>query len=744
MNKILICGHRSFVAGGLSEKLVKKGYFVETFSRGEQKKEGKSITGNVFEMVNNPFLSEDYDTIINFIIIKNEGIKENIQYIESLHKFCETHRVKRLVLISSISVYPNTVKYVDEKSPIEINPETKGGYASIKVAVDNWLIAQKKSYQVIFVRPGYIISDEKPISLAGILKPLGSHFGVLLGNKQTSLPLVKKDLVHEALIRIVEDNNPSEVYLLLENQNGKKIDFIKKCFKGKVISLPKGLTLFAAKVLKTVGIFKYRHYQQVLGLFKDTYFDSSETEFKLQLSFDERSVAVLGGGAYGSYVVNKLHETGDAKHVSLIEIGDKVIKDEDAIGVGTNLTGANYTGLKSGRFFCFGGATRKWGGQLLTFSKNDIKNPSQWMSDIVELDEKYKDRVFSRFGFKNIFEEKHITKDLFTKTGTWLGYFCRDLFGYFGAGKKAFVKSGYRVSKLIIDKDSRRINGIELVDNKGNIKHAFYNYYFLTAGAFESNRIILSSGLADSIHFSDHLSQKVFSIDGKPVIGGEDYQFGVQGTSLITKRMIGEVDGVSYFANPIFNADFPLFQNMKQVMFKGNFSPRMLASIIRDIPSAFGFVWSMVFKKKIYVYKKKWHIFIDIENASLESKISLSEEKDSWGVNKLNVNFVIGENSQKIYDKATAQVKDYLDANGVKYEMATDGIHVEKSEDTYHPYGMFLSDCKSKDDYFSYFPNMLMVNTGVLPRAGGINTTATCFPLIEEFIDKYYAYGKGK
>ena len=247
---------------------------------------------------------------------------------------------------------------------------------------------------------------------------------------------------------------------------------------------------------------------------------------------------------------------------------------------------------------------------------------------------------------------------------------------------------------------------------------------------------------AQRIHFSDHLSQKVFAVSGKPVIGGEDYQFGVQGTSLITKRMIGEVDGVSYFANPIFNADFPLFQNMKQVMFKGNFSPKMLASIIRDIPSAFGFVWSMAVKKKIYVYKNKWHIFIDIENASLDSKISLSEEKDAWGVNKLDVDFVIGEGSQSIYDKATEQVKEYLDANGVKYEMATDNIHVEKSEDTYHPYGMFLSDCSSLEEYFNYFPNLLMVNTGVLPRAGGINTTATCFPLIEEFINK--RYGKGE
>ena len=274
------------------------------------------------------------------------------------------------------------------------------------------------------------------------------------------------------------------------------------------------------------------------------------------------------------------------------------------------------------------------------------------------------------------------------------------------------------------------------------IKHAYYNYYFLTAGAFESNRIILSSGLTDAIHFSDHLSQKVFEVKGKPVIGGKDFHFYVKGTSLITKRIIGEVDDVSFFANPIYNADFPFFQNLKELMFKGNINLKIIGNIIRDIPSAVCFAWTMFVKRKIYVYHGKWNINIDIENASSESQIRLSDEIDEWGINKLDVFFEIGEKSKFIYDKATEKVKDFLDSNDVQYSLASDEIHVEKSEDTYHPYGMYLSDCGSKEEYYNYFPNMLMVNTGILPRAGGINTTATCFPLIEDFFEKSYVLYK--
>ena len=44
-------------------------------------------------------------------------------------------------------------------------------------------------------------------------------------------------------------------------------------------------------------------------------------------------------------------------------------------------------------------------------------------------------------------------------------------------------------------------------------------------------------------------------------------------------------------------------------------------------------------------------------------------------------------------------------------------------------------DFKSADDYFTHFDNMLVVNTGVLPRAGGINSTCAVLPLVEEYIN---------
>lgn len=59
MKKILICGHRSFVAGGLAEKMRQAGFEVDTFSRGKLEKEGSNISGDVFAMDTNPLASKN-------------------------------------------------------------------------------------------------------------------------------------------------------------------------------------------------------------------------------------------------------------------------------------------------------------------------------------------------------------------------------------------------------------------------------------------------------------------------------------------------------------------------------------------------------------------------------------------------------------------------------------------------------------------------------------------------------------
>ena len=138
MKKVLLCGHKSFVASGMTKTFDRVGITYDCFSRGENKREAYVVTGDVMDMNHNAFL-DTYDTVINFIIIKDGGVEENLRYIKSLLEFCKEKKVKNLIQISSISVYPNEARYVNEESEIEKDYRNKGGYASIKVAVDHYL-----------------------------------------------------------------------------------------------------------------------------------------------------------------------------------------------------------------------------------------------------------------------------------------------------------------------------------------------------------------------------------------------------------------------------------------------------------------------------------------------------------------------------------------------------------------------------------------------------------------------------
>ena len=367
-----------------------------------------------------------------------------------------------------------------------------------------------------------------------------------------------------------------------------------------IIALPERPVMLAASVARRVRALTSKQYLQVKGLFKNTFYDSSATESDLGLSFVKNSVCVIGAGAYGSYTINALCERYPDANITLFDVGDVHVKSEKEIGYKSNLFKSAYTGLSKGRFFGFGGATAKWGGQLLMFSHNDFQSPNQYLSDVVELNEKYRNAVFKRFGIDSDFEEKHVTSDLFTKTGIWLSYFSRNLFSYFkiGSRKNVRILQESRVTRILTD--GRSIVGVQYLQ-EGKIKNATFDHYFLTAGAFECNRILIGSGLTEksSCSFSDHLSQKVFKIKGTTLIGSEDYAFGVRGASLVTKRMIGEIDGVSFFGNPIYNSQFPFFQNLKQILFKHQLRLSVIKSVLADIPSVLAFAWSMIIRKSV-------------------------------------------------------------------------------------------------------------------------------------------------
>lgn len=447
-----------------------------------------------------------------------------------------------------------------------------------------------------------------------------------------------------------------------------------------------------------------------------------------------KRIAIIGTGAYGSYAASLICELHPEWDVHMYEIGDETVRDQDEMGLYSEVTDGHYGGLKKGRYFGFGGATNKWGGQILTFSDNDFRNPSRYQKEIVELNKKYRQNVFKKVGIRNDEPEQQLQDGMFTKTGVWLDYFNRNLFKKFAVRKQSNVTlhPNHRVCRMLLD--GKTVIGFETIYEGKSIVISDYDYYFLAAGAFETTRILMVSGVQDKtcVEFSDHINKKVFRIKSGTKLGPIDFTFHIKGASFITKRVIGERNGVPFFVYPTYNEDFPFFQNLKKLLFGRRISPALIWSVLKDIPSFVCFLWYFVVLRKLYVYKS-WYLVLHIENYRGSGKVSLSQVIDSYGQPGVSVKFGVSQKAERLFDELKEEWTALLDKWNVEYEQVEDGIHTEKFEDEYHPCGLY-SDFESVDEYFSQFDNMLVMHSGVLPHAGGINSTAAGFPLIEEFV----------
>jgi len=293
--RILICGHRSFAAQGLVERLQTAGHQVICFSRGEEGEKDDLVTGPVDRIDVNPHLSGAYDTLINYILLKEESAERNLAYLEAVTRFCLAHGVKHLIHISSMSVYPGSRQLITEQTPMETNALQKGNYGALKVISDQFLEQNlPPDTRLSEVRPGFILGPGLTNPIGGIGLQLPGNRLLAIGNDQRQMPLISRDILNEALLRLISDPpvQKKEVLLLTDPQSPLRRGYLEGCCRElgcgeKVFSLPNavwlGAALFGEIVLTLLGQRK-KVFARVKGACDPYRFDSHGTEKRLGLS----------------------------------------------------------------------------------------------------------------------------------------------------------------------------------------------------------------------------------------------------------------------------------------------------------------------------------------------------------------------------------------------------------------------------------------------------------------------------
>lgn len=274
--KILICGATSFVAKGFKELLIQQGFDVDTFGRKD---------GSYLEIDKNPMLADSYEAVVNFAVLKDQNIENNVSYMKSLVEMCRQKHVKKLIHFSSIMVYSYHLGKLDENSPIDTVANTMmEGYGKIKIACDEFLNSVKQSlpFEVVMVRPGYVLADNRP---APFIKRLPCGVSVILGNKKSRQPIVKRDDIHLALLKIIETDKNLPVYHLFQNNDITKYNFAKQTVGGLILVLPKLIFEGLPRLMMKMGLMKKALYSRFDGMYNYNVASSTMTESKLNIKF---------------------------------------------------------------------------------------------------------------------------------------------------------------------------------------------------------------------------------------------------------------------------------------------------------------------------------------------------------------------------------------------------------------------------------------------------------------------------
>lgn len=286
MKRILLCGGTSFVAKGFAEILRRDGYKVDVFSRGDNPlRNGDLIKGKYLEIDKNTELADEYYAVINFAVLKDASIEDNILYLESLVEMCKTHHVEKLIHFSSIMVYDRNQRLIDEQSPIASSKTSlMRGYGLIKISTDEYFDSLKGvlPFELIRVRPGFVLADG--VNCPFIKKlPFGIH--IVLGNKKSTLPIVLRSDIHGALLQLLKEDIHIGVCHLFPDNGMTKYSYAKQNVGGVILTLPKVIFWGIPFILAKLHVMSGALYCRFEGMYITSRYSSSRTETVLNLSF---------------------------------------------------------------------------------------------------------------------------------------------------------------------------------------------------------------------------------------------------------------------------------------------------------------------------------------------------------------------------------------------------------------------------------------------------------------------------
>src|SRR5262249_15903134 len=101
------------------------------------------------------------------------------------------------------------------------DPNQKGAYAALKVAVDQYLLKNMRDdLKISFIRPGFVLAEGLVDPMVGMASRMLKNWLLVLGAANNSLPAIRREMLNEGVAKIVEKGPwpQGEVFLMLDTQ----------------------------------------------------------------------------------------------------------------------------------------------------------------------------------------------------------------------------------------------------------------------------------------------------------------------------------------------------------------------------------------------------------------------------------------------------------------------------------------------------------------------------------------------
>jgi nucleoside-diphosphate-sugar epimerase len=248
MRKVLVTGGTGFLGGKLVQHLVSAGFLVRVLVRRTSNTEllrnikVETVFGDV----------SDKDSVLNAVFGMEVVVHAaactsgedrdfeivNIKGTQNVLESCEAHGIRKLVFISSCSVYGvsdyKRNEVITEESGLERFPWLRGKYSESKHRSEELVrkALTTKELPIVILRPGTIYGPGGELWSPMLGLSFRNKIYIVFGNGKFILPLVYVDNVVDAVMQSIACSNAdNEIFNVVDSERVSKRSFIREIIK---------------------------------------------------------------------------------------------------------------------------------------------------------------------------------------------------------------------------------------------------------------------------------------------------------------------------------------------------------------------------------------------------------------------------------------------------------------------------------------------------------------------------------